>query len=110
MLFRNRPPLGMTVPSFRFALTFCVLESPFWRSLLGVAFPAVVFSLLGALALHYLFGGVRLQGAGERMTAASRAHLTALVALFVLLKAAAYFLDRRGLLLDKFPTQDLYGA
>jgi uncharacterized membrane protein (UPF0182 family) len=110
MLFNNSTPFGRTDPQFNIDLSFYIFEYPFWRYLLGVAFTAVVFSLLGALALHYLFGGVRLQGAGERMTAAARAHLTALVAVFVLLKAAAYFLDRRGLLLDKFPTQDLYGA
>ncbi|WP_433214936.1 UPF0182 family protein [Dactylosporangium sp. CS-047395] len=110
MLFSNSTPFGQTDPQFHVDLSFYVFEYPFWRYLLGVGFTAVVFSLIGALALHYLFGGVRLQGAGERMTAAARAHLTALVALFVLLKAAAYFLDRRGLLLDKFPTQDLYGA
>ncbi|WVK89480.1 UPF0182 family protein [Dactylosporangium sp. AC04546] len=110
MLFSNSTPFNQTDPQFNVDLSFYVFEYPFWRYLLGVAFTTVVFSLLGALALHYLFGGVRLQGAGERMTAAARAHLTALVAAFVLLKAAAYFLDRRGLLLDKFPTQELYGA
>ncbi|MEV8513986.1 UPF0182 family protein [Dactylosporangium sp. NPDC051484] len=110
MLFSNSTPFGRTDPQFHVDLSFYVFEYPFWRYLLGVAFTAVVFSLIGALALHYLFGGVRLQGAGERMTAAARAHLSALVAVFVLLKAAAYFLDRRGLLLDKFPTQELYGA
>ncbi|MFB9177472.1 UPF0182 family protein [Dactylosporangium sucinum] len=110
MLFSNSTPFNQTDPQFNVDLSFYVFEYPFWRYLLGVAFTTVVFSLLGALALHYLFGGVRLQGAGERMTAAARAHLTALVAAFVLLKAAAYFLDRRGLLLDKFPTQNLYGA
>ncbi|WP_426510162.1 UPF0182 family protein [Dactylosporangium sp. McL0621] len=110
MLFSNSTPFGQTDPQFHVDLSFYVFEYPFWRYLLGVAFTAVVFSLIGGLALHYLFGGVRLQGAGERMTAAARAHLTTLVAVFVLLKAAAYFLDRRGLLLDKFPTQDLYGA
>jgi uncharacterized membrane protein (UPF0182 family) len=71
----------------------------------------VVVSLLGALGLHYLLGGVRLQGAGDRMTPAARAHLTALVAAFVLLKAAAYFLDRRGLLLGSNPSvENLNGA
>ncbi|UAB97572.1 UPF0182 family protein [Dactylosporangium vinaceum] len=110
MLFSNSTPFNQTDPQFHVDLSFYVFEYPFWRYILGVAFTAVVFSLIGALALHYLFGGVRLQGAGERMTAAARAHLSTLVAVFVLLKAAAYFLDRRGLLLDKFPTQDLYGA
>ena len=79
---------------------FYVFDYPFWRYLLGVGFTATALAVLGALAVHYLFGGVRLQGVGDRMTTAARAHLTALVALFVLLKAVAYFLDRRALLLD----------
>ena len=44
------------------------------------------------------------------MTIAARAHLTALVALFVLLKAIAYVLDRRALLLEYNEGADLYGA
>src|SRR6266536_713557 len=56
------------------------------------------------------FGGVRLQGAGERMTAGARAHLTALVAAFVLLKAIAYWLDQRGLVLGHNEGTNLWGA
>jgi uncharacterized membrane protein (UPF0182 family) len=110
MLFTNSTPFGERDPQFGVDISFYVFEYPFWRYLLGVGFTTVVFSLLGALALHYLFGGVRLQGAGDRMTTAARAHLTSIVAVFVLLKAVAYFLDRRGLLLDKYSGMDLYGG
>jgi uncharacterized membrane protein (UPF0182 family) len=110
MLFANSTPFGQKDPQFGVDISFYVFEYPFWRYLLGVGFTTVVFSLLGALALHYLFGGVRLQGAGERMTTSARAHLTSIVAAFVLLKAVAYFLDQRGLLLDKFSGIDLYGG
>ena len=44
------------------------------------------------------------------MTAAARAHLTTLVAFFVLLKAVAYILDRRALLLEQHVSPGLYGA
>ena len=111
MLFSNSQSFGVSDPHFGVDLSFYVFEYPFSRYLLGVGFFAVVVSLLGALGLHYLLGGVRLQGAGDRMTASARAHLTALVAAFVLLKAAAYFLDRRGLLLGENPSVDsLNGA
>jgi uncharacterized protein len=110
MLFSNSTPFGKKDPEFGVDISFYVFDYPFWRYLLGVGFTTVVFALLGALALHYLFGGVRLQGAGDRMTSAARAHLTAIVAAFVLLKAVAYFLDRRGLLLDKYSGIDLYGG
>lgn len=111
LLFINGGSFGVKDPHFGVDVSFYIFEYPFYRYLLGVGFFAVVVSLLGALGLHYLLGGVRLQGAGDRMTPAARAHLTALVAAFVLLKAAAYFLDRRGLLLGQNPSVDnLNGA
>jgi len=109
LLFRNSVPFGVTDPEFKVDVGFYVFEYPFWRYLLGVGFTAVVLSVLGALAVHYIFGGVRLQGIGDRMTTAARAHLTSLVAAFVLLKAIAYVLDRRALLLEQDPP-NLYGA
>jgi uncharacterized membrane protein (UPF0182 family) len=110
MLFANSQPFGVKDPQFGVDIGFYVFEYPFWRYLLGAAFTATVLSVLGALAVHYLFGGVRLQGAGERMTTGARAHLTALVAVFVLLKAVAYYLDRRGLLLGQNSSAEVAGA
>jgi uncharacterized membrane protein (UPF0182 family) len=110
LLFANAQTFGIKDPQFGVDVGFYVFDYPFWRYLLGAAFTATVISVLGALAMHYLFGGVRLQGAGERMTVAARAHLTALVALFVLLKAVAYYLDKRGLLLGHNDSADTYGA
>jgi uncharacterized protein len=110
LLFANRQNFNVTDPQFGHDVGFYIFDYPFWRYLLGVGFTAVVLCVLGALAVHYLFGGVRLQGAGERMTSGARAHLTALVAAFVLLKAVAYFLDERGLVLSHNDGTNLWGA
>jgi uncharacterized membrane protein (UPF0182 family) len=110
MLFQNAQSFGITDPQFKVDIGFYIFDYPLWRYLLGVGFTAVVLSVVGSLAVHYIFGGVRLQGVGDRMTAAARAHLTALVALFVLLKAVAYILDRRALLLEQHVSPGLYGA
>jgi uncharacterized membrane protein (UPF0182 family) len=110
LLFANRQNFGVTDPQFHLDIGFYLFDYPFWRYLLGVGFTTVVLSVLGSLGVHYLFGGVRLQGAGERMTAGARAHLTALVAVFVLLKAVAYFLDQRGLVLSHNDGTGLWGA
>ncbi|MGW0150808.1 UPF0182 family protein, partial [Streptomyces sp. NPDC003333] len=95
LLFRNGGSFGVKDPEFGIDVGFYVFQLPFWRYLLGVGFTAVVLALLGALAVHYIFGGVRLQGVGDRMTNAARAHLSSLVAVFVVLKAIAYVLDQR---------------
>ncbi len=110
LLFRNGGSFGVKDPEFGVDIGFYVFQLPFWRYLLGVGFTVVVLSLLGALAVHYVFGGVRLQGIGDRMTNAARAHLSTLVAVFVLLKAIAYVLDRRAMLLEYNEGAKLYGA
>ncbi|MEU4426110.1 UPF0182 family protein [Actinoplanes sp. NPDC024001] len=110
MLFRNGGSFGVEDPQFKVDVSFYIFEYPLLRYLLGVGFTAVVLSVLGSLAVHYIFGGVRLQGVGDRMTTAARAHLTSLVAAFVLLKAVAYVLDRRALLLEQHVSPGLYGA
>ncbi|MCX5067431.1 UPF0182 family protein [Micromonospora lupini] len=110
LLFRNGGDFGVKDPEFGVDIGFYVFQLPFWRYLLGVGFTAVVLALIGALAVHYLFGGVRLQGVGDRMSNAARAHLSTLVAVFVLLKALAYVLDRRAMLLEYNEGAKLYGA
>ncbi|HEX5540203.1 MAG TPA: UPF0182 family protein [Micromonospora sp.] len=101
LLFRNAQDFGVGDPEFGTDIGFYIFQLPFLSYLLGVGFTAVVLAVLGALAVHYIFGGVRLQGAGDRMTGAARAHLTSLVSAFVLLKAVAYVLDRRTMLLER---------
>ncbi|HZN20872.1 MAG TPA: UPF0182 family protein [Micromonosporaceae bacterium] len=110
LLFSNAQEFGAADPQFGVDVGFYIFKYPFWRFLLGVGMTAVVLSTLGALAVHYIYGGVRLTGQGDRMTGAARAHVTSLVAAFVLLKAVAYFLDQRGLLLAHNDGTDLYGA
>ncbi|MCX4470164.1 UPF0182 family protein [Micromonospora sp. NBC_01655] len=110
LLFRNGGDFGVEDPEFGVDIGFYVFQLPFWRFVLGLGFTVVVLALLGALAVHYIFGGVRLQGVGDRMTNAARAHLSTLVAVFVLLKAVAYVLDRRSMLLEYNEGAKLYGA
>lgn len=110
MLFRNGGEFGWRDPELGVDAGFYVFQYPFLRFLLGVGFAVVVLSLIGALAMHYLYGAVRLQGIGDRITTAARAHLSILVALFVGLKAVAYWLDRRSLMLEFNDPIGLYGA
>jgi uncharacterized protein len=110
LLFINGGDFGVKDPQFNTDVGFYVFDFPFWRYLLDVGFTATALAILGALAVHYVYGGVRLQGVGDRMSLGARAHLTALVAFFVLLKAVAYFLDRRALLLEYNSGTDLWGA
>ncbi|HEY3002557.1 MAG TPA: UPF0182 family protein, partial [Kribbellaceae bacterium] len=110
LLFANSTPFGKTDPQFGLDLSFYVFEYPFWRYVLSVAFTAVVLSVIASLLVHYLYGGVRLQGSGGRLSAAAIGHLSVLLGLFVALKAVAYYLDRYGLLLGYSDVSKVNGA
>src|ERR671926_355757 len=86
LTFRNGTPFGRTDPQFGKDLSFFVFDYPFYR-----------LALSGSVLTHYVFGGLRLQTPGQKLTAAARVQLSVLLGLFVLLKAVAYWLDRYGL-------------
>ena len=60
-----------------------------------------VVSLLAAAVVHYLYGGIRLQTAGDRLSGAAQAQLSVLLGVFVLAKAGDYWLDRYDLVYQK---------
>jgi uncharacterized membrane protein (UPF0182 family) len=101
LAFMNRTPFGVKDPQFHKDISFFVFTYPFLRLLLGYVFATVILSILVALAVHYLYGGLRLQGPGDKASPPARAHLSVLVGVFVLVKALAYWLDRYGLALSE---------
>ena len=97
LLWRNGTRFGVEDAQFGRDVSYFAFTYPFQRFVLGFLLTAVVLSLIAAAVVHYLFGGVRLQTAGEKVSPAARAHLSVLVGVIVLLKAFAYWLDRYGL-------------
>ncbi|OLT23738.1 hypothetical protein BJF79_45835, partial [Actinomadura sp. CNU-125] len=97
LAFLNRTPFGVEDPEFHKDVSFYVFTYPFIRLLLGIAFATLILSILAAVMVHYLYGGLRLQGPGDKASPPARAHLSVLAGLFVLLKAVAYWYDRYGL-------------
>ncbi|MCW2615802.1 MAG: hypothetical protein JWN08_2796 [Frankiales bacterium] len=97
LLWRNGTPFGEVDAQFGRDISYFAFTYPFQRFVLGFLLTAVVLALIASAATHYLFGGLRLQTVGEKVSPAARAHLSVLLGLVVLLKAFAYYLDRYGL-------------
>src|SRR3954463_11959708 len=97
LTFRNSTDFGRKDPQFGIDLSFFVFDYPFYRLGLGFAFAIVLLALIGSVLTHYVFGGLRLQTPGQKLTAAARVQISVLLGLFVALKAVAYWLDRYGL-------------
>ncbi|GAA3765668.1 UPF0182 family protein [Salinactinospora qingdaonensis] len=99
--FANATDFGATDPQFGIDLSFYTFVYPFLRVILGYLFAAIIIAFIAAVIVHYLYGGVRLQPQGQRATPAARVHLSVLLGVFVLLKAAAYWLDQYGLVFSE---------
>jgi len=96
--WRYSTPFGITDPQFGLDLSFYTFTYPFLRFVMGFAFTAVILAIALAVITHYLYGGLRLQPKGDRASVAAQVHLSALVAILLLLKAGSYWLDRYGLM------------
>jgi len=96
LLFVNRVHFGVTDPQFNLDLSFFVFVYPFLRLALSFLFAAVLLSLVLAFAVHVLYGGIR-PARRAQPTPGARAHLFALVGVFIALKAIAYWVDRYGI-------------
>src|SRR3954462_7529981 len=96
LMFRNATDFGRTDPQFGVDLSFFVFDYPFYRLVLGFGFAIVLLALIGSLLTHYVFGGLRLQTPGQKLTGAARVQLSVLLGIFLALKSVAYWLDRYG--------------
>src|SRR4051794_37407958 len=96
LTFRNSTDFGQTDPQFGKDISFFVFDYPFYRLVLGFGFAIVLLALIGSLLTHYVFGGLRLQTPGQKLTGAARVQLSVLLGVFLALKALAYWLDRYG--------------
>jgi uncharacterized membrane protein (UPF0182 family) len=96
LLFINQVPFGRKDPQFHLDISFFIFTYPFLRLVLSYLFAAVILSLLAAVAVHVLYGGLRWQARRPRATMAAQAQLFVLVGVFVLLKGVAYWVDRWG--------------
>lgn len=97
-LFLHGGTFGITDPQFGIDLGFYAFDLPFYRLVLSLLFVATFLAFIANLLGHYLFGGIRLAGRTGALSRSARIQLITLIGVLVLLKAAAYWLDRYELL------------
>ncbi|MDP8988128.1 MAG: UPF0182 family protein, partial [Actinomycetota bacterium] len=100
ILFRNARDFGVVDPLFETDVGFYVFELPFLSFVVDWAFASMVIITIVTAVAHYLNGGIRFQGAAQRVTLQVKAHLSVLVGLLALLRAVAYWLQRYELTLS----------
>jgi uncharacterized membrane protein (UPF0182 family) len=94
LLFTNAQTMGTKDPQFNVDIGFYLFRLPFLSFVIDWAFASIVIVLIVVAVAHYLNGGIRVSGTGQRVTPQVKAHLSVLLGLLALLRAAGYWLAR----------------
>ena len=97
LLFTNATPFGVKDPQFGMDVSFFMFTLPFWQSIVGWVISTLILATIAAVAIHYIYGGIRPQVRDDRTTVAARVQLSVLLGFIVAAKAVAYWLDRYAL-------------
>lgn len=94
VLWANATEFGKVDPQFNLDLGYFVFVLPFHTLVNSWLFTALVITVLVTLIAHYVFGGIRPQAAGQRLTPQVNVHLSVLLAALVAVRAWGFWLDR----------------
>lgn len=94
ILFTNAQTVGVRDQQFDVDVGFYLFRLPFLSFLVDWTFASLVIVLIVVAVAHYLNGGIRVSGPGQRVTPQVKAHLSVLLGLLALLRAAGYWLAR----------------
>ncbi|MBB2890024.1 UPF0182 family protein [Flexivirga oryzae] len=97
LLWLHRQSFGTKDPEFHKDIGFYVFTLPWLQVIVGFLTMALILSLIAAVVMHYLYGGISLRDRGVHTTSAARVHLSVLLAILVLVRGAAYWLGRYDL-------------
>src|ERR1700677_1341989 len=97
ILFRHGGNFGVKDPQFHKDVGFYVFKLPFLNFVVDWTLAILIVTLIVSMLCHYLNGGILPQRGIPRVRPAVKAHLSVLLALIALCKAAGYVLQRWSL-------------
>jgi uncharacterized protein len=97
ILFRHGGNFGVTDPQFHKDIGFYVFDLPFLTFVVDWTLAILIVTLAVSLVFHYFNGGIQPQRGLPRVRPPVKAHISVLLALIALDKAAGYVLQRWSL-------------
>ncbi len=94
ILLTNSVRFGIVDPQFGRDIGFYVFELPFYSYVVNWLFNVVLLTFFITAIVHYVNGGIRFQKSGQRVIPQVKAHLSVLLGLLAIIKAADYYLGR----------------
>ena len=101
LAWKERTPFGAVDPQFNLDVSFFVFSYPWWRFVISFAFAALTISAIAAIVMHFVMGAVSFSGARRGGTRSAQAHLSIVIGLALLARAAGYWFDQYGLEISK---------
>jgi uncharacterized membrane protein (UPF0182 family) len=96
-MWRHAQSFHQTDPQFHRDISYFVFVLPFHRAVVTYLSSIVVTCLVITLVAGYLYGAIRIRGRGRKLTPALKAQVSVLLGLYLLIKAASYWLSRYSL-------------
>ncbi|HXY28173.1 MAG TPA: UPF0182 family protein [Acidimicrobiales bacterium] len=97
ILFRHGGNFGVTDPLFHKDIGFYVFDLPFLTFVVNWTLAILIVTLAVSVVFHYFNGGIQPQRGVPRVRPPVKAHISVLLALIALDKAAGYVLQRYSL-------------
>ena len=94
VLWANAVEFGRTDPQFGLDVGFFTFVLPFHTLLNSWLFTALILTIALTGVAHYVFGGIRPQSPGQKITPEVNVHLSVLLAGLVAVRAWGFWLDR----------------
>lgn len=101
LMWLNGSDFGRTDPQFGLDLSFYVFSLPWLRFVTSFLATGVALGGIGAIFMHYVYGGFVLSSAKRSITTAARVQISVTAAIFVLLLGVNYWLDRYSMLIQQ---------
>ncbi len=99
-LFIKAQEFGVEAPFFGQDIGFFVFRLPLWADIADWVFNALVLTIIVVVVSHYFNGGIRFNGRRFAVARGPKIHVSVLLALIALVRAAVYRLDMYELLLS----------
>lgn len=94
LLWAHGESFGIADPHFGIDVGFFVFDLPFWTLINSWLFTSLALTIVLSAGAHYLFGGIRPQSAGQKITSGANVHLSVLLATLIAVRAWGFWLDR----------------
>jgi hypothetical protein len=97
LLYVNRVPFPIEDPQFGRNVGYFVFELPFLTLVNSWLFTTLALTIVLVAVAHYLFGGIRPQSPGQKLSPQVNVHLSMLLAALVAVRAWGFVLDQHML-------------